>query len=139
MRALVIGDLMLDEYLFGRATRMSPEAPVMVVKHHRTTRVPGGAANVARNLIALGAEAHTIGVAGCDDAGNLLEDSLQESGITRVLLVRDPGRATTRKTRVIADHTHQVLRIDQEDDAPSARKCAKSSSKARGAPSKRST
>jgi len=118
MKALVLGDLMLDEYVFGRATRISPEAPVMVVKHHRTTRVPGGAANVARNLIALGAETHTIGVAGCDEAGNLLENSLQEHGFSGVLLVRDESRATTRKTRVIADHTHQVLRIDQEDDAP---------------------
>lgn len=118
MRALVIGDLMLDEYVFGRATRISPEAPVMVVKHHRTSRVPGGAANVARNLIALGAETHTIGVAGCDEAGNLLENSLFEHGFSGVLLVRDESRATTRKTRVIADHTHQVLRIDQEDDGP---------------------
>jgi D-beta-D-heptose 7-phosphate kinase/D-beta-D-heptose 1-phosphate adenosyltransferase len=109
---------MLDEYVFGRATRISPEAPVMVVKHHRTTTVPGGAANVARNLIALGAKTQTIGVAGCDEAGNLLECSLQEHGFSNVLLVRDEGRATTRKTRVIADHTHQVLRIDQEDDVP---------------------
>lgn len=117
-KALVVGDLMLDEYVFGRATRISPEAPVMVVRHQRTTRVPGGAANVARNIIALGAEAKTIGVAGCDEAGNLLENSLLDHGFAGVLLLRDPDRATTRKTRVLADHTHQVLRIDHEDDVP---------------------
>jgi D-beta-D-heptose 7-phosphate kinase/D-beta-D-heptose 1-phosphate adenosyltransferase len=117
-RVLVLGDLMLDEYIFGRATRISPEAPVMVVRHMQTSRVPGGAANVARNIIALGGEAHTIGVAGCDEAGNLLENSLIEHGLSGALLVRDPERATTRKTRVLADHTHQVLRIDQEDDMP---------------------
>ena len=109
---------MLDEYVFGRATRISPEAPVMVVRHQRTSRVPGGAANVARNVIALGGEARTIGVAGCDEAGNLLESSLLEHGFNGVLLLRDPDRATTRKTRVLADHTHQVLRIDHEDDGP---------------------
>jgi len=118
VKALVIGDLMLDEYVFGRATRISPEAPVMVVRHQRTSRMPGGAANVARNVIALGGEARTIGVAGCDEAGNLLESSLLEHGFSGVLLLRDPNRATTRKTRVLADHTHQVLRIDHEDDTP---------------------
>jgi rfaE bifunctional protein kinase chain/domain len=116
IRALVVGDLMLDEYVFGRATRISPEAPVMVVRHQRTARVPGGAANVARNLLALGAETRTVGVAGCDEAGRLLEESLFEHGLKGVALVRDETRATTRKTRVLADHTHQVLRIDQEDD-----------------------
>lgn len=118
LRALVIGDLMLDEYVFGRATRISPEAPVMVVRHQRTSRVPGGAANVARNIVALGAEVKTIGVAGCDEAGNLLESSFLEYGFSGVLLLRDNGRSTTRKTRVLADHTHQVLRIDHEDDVP---------------------
>lgn len=118
VNALVLGDLMLDEYIFGRATRISPEAPVMVVRHHKTTRVPGGAANVARNLNALGANTRTIGVAGCDEAGDLLQKSLLDQGITGSLLVRDGSRATTRKTRVIADHTHQVLRIDHEDDGP---------------------
>jgi D-beta-D-heptose 7-phosphate kinase/D-beta-D-heptose 1-phosphate adenosyltransferase len=116
VKAVVVGDLMLDEYIFGRATRISPEAPVMVVRHQRTSRVPGGAANVARNMIALGAEARTIGVAGCDEAGNLLENSLIENGFTGALLLRDPARSTTRKTRVLADHTHQVIRIDHEDD-----------------------
>lgn len=109
---------MLDEYVFGRATRISPEAPVMVVRHQRTTRIPGGAANVARNIIALGANVRTIGVAGCDEGGNLLESSLQEHGFSNVLLLRDPQRSTTRKTRVLADHRHQVLRIDEEDDLP---------------------
>lgn len=116
VKALVIGDFMLDEYIFGRATRISPEAPVMVVHHQRTTRLPGGAANVARNLLALGAETHSVGVAGDDPAGDLLQESLREQGLTHVNLLRDPERSTTRKTRVIAGHSHQVLRIDHEDD-----------------------
>lgn len=116
VKALVIGDFMLDEYIFGRATRISPEAPVMVVHHQKTTRLPGGAANVALNLLALGAETHAIGVAGGDSAGDLLQDSLHEQGLTHVDLIRDADRSTTRKTRVIAGQSHQVLRIDHEDD-----------------------
>ena len=116
VRALVVGDLMLDEYVFGKVTRISPEAPVMVVRHRYTTRLPGGAANVARNLLALGAETHVVGVAGCDPEADMLETSLREQGLTHVGIVRDPERSTTRKTRVLADHTQQVLRIDHEVD-----------------------
>jgi rfaE bifunctional protein kinase chain/domain len=116
LRALVIGDLMLDEYIFGKATRISPEAPVMVVRQQSTSHVPGGAANVARNIRALGAVCHTVGVIGIDAAGEALQQSLVESG--EVSLVRDPTRSTTRKTRVLADAAHQVLRIDHEEDGP---------------------
>jgi rfaE bifunctional protein kinase chain/domain len=116
MRALVVGDLMLDEYIFGRASRISPEAPVMVVRQQRTACVPGGAANVARNLAALGAEVDLIGVVGCDPAAEMLEESLREHGLGASGLVRDASRFTTRKTRVLADSAHQVLRIDNESD-----------------------
>lgn len=111
---LVLGDLMLDEYIVGKATRISPEAPVMVVKQHRTFAVPGGAANVAKNIDALGGKATVIGVVGEDAAGIDLQEALGETGF----LVPDPNRPTTRKTRVLADTAHQVLRVDHESEDP---------------------
>lgn len=108
---------MLDEYLFGTAARISPEAPVMVIRQERTHSVPGGAANVALNLVALGAKATVVGVCGCDAAGDALAVRCQERG-TDTELVRDPNRVTTRKTRVLADSAHQVVRVDHEQDDP---------------------
>jgi rfaE bifunctional protein kinase chain/domain len=108
-RILVIGDLMIDEYIFGSVGRISPEAPVMVVHQSSTKRVPGGAANVALNLKALGAEPTILGLAG-HDADHLRETL---SGLNHQLVV-DHSRVTTRKTRVIADGRHQLLRIDHE-------------------------
>ncbi|HMS56332.1 MAG TPA: PfkB family carbohydrate kinase [Fimbriimonadaceae bacterium] len=116
-RALVVGDLMVDEYLFCNATRISPEAPVMVVRHSRTERLPGGAANVARNLKSLGAEVQVIGIAGEDRGATLLEEAMTQQGLSP-MLIRDPERETTRKVRVLADATHQALRIDFEADDP---------------------
>jgi rfaE bifunctional protein kinase chain/domain len=112
INALVVGDLMLDEYIVGKATRISPEAPVMVVRQSRTFSVPGGAANVAKNIEALGARATVLGVVGEDSAGIDLQESLGEYG----QVVPDPSRPTTRKTRVLADTAHQVLRIDHESE-----------------------
>ena len=117
LKAVVIGDLMLDEYIFGRAARISPEAPVMVIHQTSTDRLPGGAANVARNLQALGAQTSVVGVIGCDEPGEMLRQSLIDQGLDAEHLVTDPDRPTTRKTRVVADHSHQVLRIDHEVDA----------------------
>ncbi|QYK56516.1 MAG: bifunctional hydroxymethylpyrimidine kinase/phosphomethylpyrimidine kinase [Fimbriimonadaceae bacterium] len=117
VQALVVGDVMLDEYIFGRATRISPEAPVMVVRQEGTRAVPGGAANVAKNLAALGAKVRLIGVVGDDAAGRALAEALATDGI-EARLVRDPARVTTRKTRVLADSAHQVLRIDEESTGP---------------------
>lgn len=117
MRALVVGDLMVDEYLFCNATRISPEAPVMVVRHARTERLPGGAANVARNLKSLGAEVQVVGIAGEDRGATLLEEAMTQQGLSPIL-IRDPKRETTRKVRVLADATHQALRIDFEADDP---------------------
>jgi rfaE bifunctional protein kinase chain/domain len=114
LRAVVIGDLMLDEYIFGKAARISPEAPVMVIRQTHTDRLPGGAANVARNLQALGAQTSVLGVIGCDEAGDVLRQSLLDQGLDAAHLVADPERPTTRKTRIVADHSHQVLRIDHE-------------------------
>ena len=118
MRALVVGDLMLDEYIFGRVTRISQEAPVMVVRQTSTRAVPGGAANVASNMVAMGAKTKIVGVLGTDAAGETLAESLASWGIDQNDLVRDPSRPTTRKTRVLANHSHQVLRIDHEDELP---------------------
>jgi rfaE bifunctional protein kinase chain/domain len=111
---LVVGDLMLDEYIVGQATRISPEAPVMVVRQKRTFAVPGGAANVAKNVEALGGKASVIGVVGEDAAGIELQEALGENGF----VIPDPSRPTTRKTRILADTAHQVLRIDHESDMP---------------------
>lgn len=118
MRSLVVGDLMLDEYILGRATRISPEAPVMVVRQMSTRNMPGGAANVARNLVALGSRVGMVGVVGNDLAGETLLTSLEHSGIQIGHVLKDAHRMTTRKTRVLADHAHQVLRIDHETEEP---------------------
>lgn len=117
-RALVVGDLMLDEYIMGRATRISPEAPVMVVRQESTMAMPGGAANVAKNVIALGGGATILGIIGRDAAAETLQQALADQEIGHTALVQDPTRPTTRKTRVLADHAHQVLRIDEEDERP---------------------
>lgn len=114
LHVVVVGDLMLDEYIVGKATRISPEAPVMVVRQDRTFNVPGGAANVAKNIVALGAKATVIGAVGEDQAGADLQEALGEMGC----VVPDASRPTTRKTRVLADTAHQVLRIDHESEQP---------------------
>lgn len=113
-RVLVVGDLMLDEYIWGTATRISPEAPVMVIDAERETNVPGGAANVAHNIVSLGGHAELVGVVGGDLAGERLRNDLAELGISTLGIVTDPKRRTTRKTRVIAHH-QQVLRVDREN------------------------
>jgi len=110
---VVLGDLMMDEYLWGRATRISPESPVMVVEVDRDSRVPGGAANVVNNILALGGRVQVIGVVGDDTAGEQLVRDLRESGADVCGIVRDSSRPTTQKTRVVA-HSQQVLRVDRE-------------------------
>jgi D-beta-D-heptose 7-phosphate kinase/D-beta-D-heptose 1-phosphate adenosyltransferase len=116
-RVIVLGDLMMDEYVWGRATRISPESPVMVVEVERDSSVPGGAANVVNNLLALGAQVAVIGVIGDDAAGNLLKETLAEHGADVTGIVTDPSRPTTRKTRIVA-HSQQVLRVDREQVHP---------------------
>jgi rfaE bifunctional protein kinase chain/domain len=116
-RVIVLGDLMMDEYVWGRATRISPESPVMVVEVERDTSVPGGAANVVNNLLALGAQVAVIGVIGDDAAGTLLKETLAAHGADVSGVVTDPSRPTTRKTRIVA-HSQQVLRVDREQTHP---------------------
>jgi rfaE bifunctional protein kinase chain/domain len=118
LRAIVIGDVMLDEYIVGSVERISPEAPVMVVKKTSSRWVPGGAANVAKNIAALGGEAVVLGIVGQDDGGVMLNRGIDESVGMKGDLVADASRVTTRKTRVVANHSHQVLRIDEEDTTP---------------------
>ena len=115
-RILVVGDVMLDRYWFGDVERISPEAPVPIVKIVRTEERPGGAANVARNAAALGARTTLLSVTGADDAGATLERLLAADGVA-TSFHRDPALPTTVKMRVMA-RQQQLLRIDFET-APS--------------------
>jgi rfaE bifunctional protein kinase chain/domain len=115
-RLLVVGDVMLDRYWFGEVERISPEAPVPIVKIARNEERPGGAANVARNAAALGAQVTLISVVGDDEAGRALERLLAMERV-RTSLHRDPALPTTVKLRVIG-RQQQLLRIDFET-APS--------------------
>jgi len=117
-RVIVIGDVMLDEYIWGHVGRVSPEAPVMVIDANRYTHVPGGAANVVNNICALGGVSLVVGVIGDDQAGEQLRTALANEGAETAGLIVDPQRRTTRKTRVIAHSHHQsqqIVRIDHED------------------------
>ena len=110
---LVVGDLMVDEYLWGNVDRISPEAPVQVVSVKEENYTLGGSGNVANNLIALGANVSLAGVIGSDRYGHLLLAKLNELGINTEGVIEDPERPTTRKTRIISGN-QQVLRIDRE-------------------------
>jgi rfaE bifunctional protein kinase chain/domain len=116
-RVAVIGDVMLDRYLVGDAERISPEAPVPVVIVEDERVLPGGAANVAANVAALGAEVHLVGAIADDGAGMALREALQSLGISPAGLVTVPGRPTTTKTRIVA-RGQQVVRIDREVTNP---------------------
>ena len=112
-RILVVGDLMIDEYLWGEVERISPEAPVQVVSVARDTTTLGGAGNVVNNLVALGAKVSVASVIGAGDNGVLLLRLFEELGVDTEGLIQDPNRPTTKKTRILAGHQH-VLRIDRE-------------------------
>jgi len=114
---LVVGDLMLDEYLWGSVERVSPEAPVQVVDISSSTRALGGAANVARNVTALGGQAVLVGLAGKDAAGDALCDLLAGAGISAAGVIRSGSRPTVQKTRVMAQR-QQVVRCDRESRDP---------------------
>lgn len=116
-KILVAGDVMLDRYWFGEVNRISPEAPVPVLRVQRLEERPGGAANVARNIAALGAQVMLLSVVGADEAGTGLEKLLNEHDNLTALLHRDSSISTIVKLRAIARH-QQLLRIDFET-APS--------------------
>ncbi len=110
---MVLGDLVLDEFIWGSVDRISPEAPVPVVWVNRESAMPGGSANVASNVRALGGRVRLLGVVGQDKEGGRLRAELQSRGIPTEEILTDPSRPTTAKTRVIAHH-QQVVRIDRE-------------------------
>jgi D-beta-D-heptose 7-phosphate kinase/D-beta-D-heptose 1-phosphate adenosyltransferase len=114
VQVLVAGDLMLDEYLTGAVHRISPEAPVPVVDVNDRKYVAGGAANVAANVLSLGAQVRLIGVCGRDRAGEILRELLAAAGIDTTTLVTCPDRPTTSKIRVMAGQ-QQIVRVDSED------------------------
>jgi rfaE bifunctional protein kinase chain/domain len=116
VRVLVVGDLMLDRFIVGRVTRISPEAPVPVVQY-RTEHVRlGGAANVANNVAALGGRAVLVGFVGRDEAAERLRAALAGAGIDAGGLVEASGRPTTEKVRIVTERNQQVARIDYELD-----------------------
>jgi D-beta-D-heptose 7-phosphate kinase/D-beta-D-heptose 1-phosphate adenosyltransferase len=118
-RVAVVGDLMLDRYTWGRASRISEEAPVPVVVVERETETPGGAANVTHNVLGLGAQVAAFGVVGADPRGDALTQTLRDKGADVTGILRAHDRPTTVKTRIIANH-QQVVRIDREDTSPLA-------------------
>ena len=116
-KVLVVGDLMLDEHIWGTAGRISPEAPVMVVQVESSESDcrPGGAANVANNIRAYGAHASVVGIVGEDEGGRMLLAALNKAGVDTSGIFVDKNRPTTRKTRIWASHRHQVVRVDWEN------------------------
>jgi D-beta-D-heptose 7-phosphate kinase/D-beta-D-heptose 1-phosphate adenosyltransferase len=113
---LIVGDVMLDHFVIGRVDRISPEAPVPVVRFDHEEYRLGGAANVAHNVVALGGKVEMVGIVGKDGEATRLIDGLGRLGIGTSGIVRDPGRCTTRKLRVVTMRNQQVARIDYEDD-----------------------
>ncbi len=111
---LVIGDLMLDRYVYGAAHRLSPEAPVPIVSIEYTEHRLGGAGNVSANIRALGGSVALVAAAGADEDGSTLNNALWEHGINPITLYPDRNRPTSVKTRVIANN-QQVVRLDKED------------------------
>ena len=113
-RVLVVGDLMLDEYLSGSVTRISPEAPVPVIDLKSRRHVAGGAANVAMNIRTLRGLATIVGLVGCDPSAKILRSLLENANIPTAGLVESAGRGTISKTRIVAGQ-QQIVRIDSED------------------------
>ena len=116
---LVLGDVMLDAYVYGHVERVSPEAPIPVLRIDNKREMLGGAGNVARNVAALGARAILIGVSGPDEAGRAIQAQLLAAGQGRIdgRMVVDDARPTTRKTRYVSG-SQQMLRVDEEISLP---------------------
>ncbi len=113
---LIVGDVMLDQFVIGRVSRISPEAPVPVVEYEKDDYRPGGAANVANNVRALGGSVELVGLTGTDSAGQRLRHLITACGIGTSGLVVDASRRTTTKLRVVTTRNLQVARIDYESD-----------------------
>ena len=113
---LVVGDVMVDRFIVGRVTRISPEAPVPIVRFESEYVRLGGAANVAHNLAVLGAKVSLVGIVGDDPAGAALRARSIAAGVNGDGLVVDRDRPTTEKVRVVTERNQQVARIDYECD-----------------------
>jgi len=114
IKIAVIGDLMLDRYIWGSVSRISPEAPVPVVRVNKKTVSLGGAGNVACNLATLGCQVHLLGIVGADIEAEILTREMLNLNIITDGIVTDPNRPTTVKTRIIS-HSQQMLRLDDEN------------------------
>src|SRR5580692_2742960 len=119
----VVGDLVADEFVFGEISRVSREAPVLILKHRERTVVPGGGANAVNNLADLGVNVLPVGVVGDDEPGRLLLKAFRHKGIPVSGVLKDKSYATVTKTRILAGMTHtarqQVVRVDREpQEAP---------------------
>ena len=123
-KLLVVGDLMIDHYLWGSCERISPEAPVQVVNVDSESMVLGGAGNVINNLKALGAEVDVISIIGDCKVSNELVQLLNDAGVSNKFLISEKGRISSKKTRVIASQ-QQVLRYDRETTNPISNKAQK--------------
>jgi len=113
---LVVGDIILDEFIWGKVSRISPEAPVPVVEVQKETVLLGGAANVVNNILSLGGRSLICGVIGDDESGKKLLGILQANGISSDGIIVQKDRRTTLKTRVVADRRQQVVRFDRENN-----------------------
>jgi rfaE bifunctional protein kinase chain/domain len=114
---LVIGDLMIDHYIWGNASRLSPEAPVPIVNVKNESTTLGGAGNVVQNLVSLGAKVAVAGIIGNDASGNQLIEILESEGVETSVIIKDNSRPTTVKSRVLVG-SHQLVRIDREVSEP---------------------
>ncbi len=113
-KILVVGDLMIDHYLWGKCERISPEAPVQVLDVEREENLMGGAGNVLNNLLSLGAKVGVCSVIGDDEGAIWIDNRLDERGVVKEALLKDEGRKTTKKSRIIALH-QQIVRVDKEN------------------------
>jgi rfaE bifunctional protein kinase chain/domain len=122
LRVVVLGDLMLDEYVFGETSRISREAPVLILKHERTLSLPGGGANPVSNIASLGAQALPVGVLGQDRAAETLHAIFKAKGVDLSGVIDEPGRTSPVKIRVMAGGHNtarqQVIRLDHEAEGP---------------------
>src|SRR5215217_9067260 len=117
-RIVIVGDAIADRFLHGSISRVSREAPVFILRHQQTETLPGGAANCAMNMVALGAQVSLISVTGADEAGNELRAKLEGAGVDVNGVIVSEKVQTTTKVRILAGHSHsskqQVIRIDYE-------------------------
>ena len=122
LRVVVLGDLVLDEYVFGETTRISREAPVLILRHERTASLPGGGANPVSNIASLGGSALPVGVLGLDRAADTLLGIFKDKGVDTSGVLTRPGRVSPLKIRILAGGHNtarqQVIRVDHEADGP---------------------